>query len=244
MISKLKSFPYKKWFYTALFGFVILSFVSVITLRFVPVIATPLMFSRSVDQLSDKERDFRWEKEWVSLDKISRNAVRAVLASEDQNFLEHNGFDFIAIEKAMAHNKVSKKKIGASTITQQTAKNVFLWQGRTWIRKGLEAYFTVLIELFWSKDRILETYLNVIEFGDGIYGIEAAAQHYYGKSAADLNKNEAAMLAAILPNPLKYNAFQPSTYLQKRQKRIMRQMYAVQYPVAVDQLSVNEDPAE
>lgn len=228
----------------ALFGFVILSFISVITLRFVPVVATPLMFSRSAEQLSDRERDFRWEKEWMSLDKISKNAVRAVLASEDQNFLEHNGFDFIAIEKAMEHNKVSKKKIGASTITQQTAKNVFLWQGRTWIRKGLEAYFTVLIELFWPKDRILETYLNVIEFGDGIYGIEAAAQHYYGKSAAVLNKNEAAMLAAILPNPLKYNALQPSRYLQKRQKRIMRQMYAIQYPAAGDQISVNEDPAE
>ena len=130
----------------------------------------------------------------------------------------------------MAHNKVSKKKIGASTITQQTAKNVFLWPGRNWIRKGMEAYFTVLIELFWSKDRILETYLNVIEFGDGIYGIEAASQHYYHKSASSLTRSESAMLAAILPNPLKYNPNNPSKYLRKRQARINRQMYTIQYP--------------
>lgn len=240
MINKLKNIPYKKWFYTAIFSFVILSFVSVIALRFIPAVATPLMFTRSCEQLSDKTRDFRCEKEWVALDKISKNAVIAVLSSEDQNFSEHNGFDFEAIEKAMAHNKVSKKKIGASTITQQTAKNVFLWQGRNWIRKGMEAYFTVLIELFWSKDRIIEMYLNVVEFGDGIYGIEAASKHYYDKSAADLNKSEAAMLAAILPNPLKYNPFNPTKYLQKRQKRIMRQMYAVQYPLAPTEISVNE----
>ena len=240
MINKLKNIPYKKWFYTAIFSFVILSFVSVITLRFIPAVATPLMLTRSCEQLNDRDRDFRCEKDWVSLDKISKNAVIAVVSSEDQNFAEHNGFDFEAIEKAMNHNKVSKKKIGASTISQQTAKNVFLWQGRNWIRKGLEAYFTVLIELFWSKDRIIEMYLNVVEFGDGIYGIEAASQHYYGKSCTDLNRSEAAMLAAILPNPLKYNPVNPTKYLQKRQKRIMREMYAVQYPAAPATISISE----
>ncbi len=239
MIQKIKNINFKKWLYTAIFSFVILSFVSVIALRFVPAIATPLMFIRSGEQLSDKSRDFRWEKDWVSMDKISKNAIIAVVSSEDQNFSEHNGFDFEAIEKAMAHNKVSKKKIGASTISQQTAKNVFLWQGRNWIRKGLEAYFTLLIELFWSKDRILEMYLNVVEFGDGIYGIEAAAQHYYGKSAADLNKSEAAMLAAILPNPLKYSPTNPTKYLKARQKRIIREMYAVTYPAIGSDVSVN-----
>lgn len=240
MIEKIKHLPVKKWVYTAVFTFVGLSFVSVIALRFVPVWITPLMVIRSVEQLGDKERDFRVEKDWVSMDKISKNAVIAVLASEDQNFFEHNGFDFKAIEKAMEHNKVSKKKIGASTITQQTAKNVFLWPGRTWLRKGMEAYFTVLIELFWSKDRILETYLNVIEFGDGIYGIEAASRHYYHKSASELNKSEAAMLAAILPNPLKYNPIAPSTYLKKRQKRINRQMYTIQYPATDGQYTISE----
>ena len=239
MIQKIKNINFKKWLYTAIFSFVILSFVSVIALRFVPAIATPLMFIRSGEQLSDKSRDFRWEKDWVSMDKISKNAIIAVVSSEDQNFCEHNGFDFDAIEKAMAHNKVSKKKIGASTISQQTAKKVFLWQSRTWVRKGLEAYFTLLIELFWSKDRILEMYLNVVEFGDGIYGIEAAAQHYYGKSAADLNKSEAAMLAAILPNPLKYNPTNPTKYLKSRQKRIIREMYAVTYPAIESDVSVN-----
>ena len=239
MIKKLKSLPYKKWLYTTIFSFVILSFVSVIALRFVPAVATPLMFIRSAQQLNDKQRDFRWEKDWVSLDKISKNAVVAVLTSEDQNFCEHNGFDFEAIEKAMAHNKVSKKKIGASTISQQTAKNVFLWQGRNWLRKGMEAYFTVLIEIMWPKDRIIEMYLNVVEFGDGIYGIEAASQHFYGKHASELNKSEAAMLAAILPNPIKYSPVQPSKYLKNRQKRILRQMYAVQYPVAPQELSSN-----
>ena len=230
MIEKIKQLPIKKWAYTAVFTFVILSFVSVILLRFVSVWATPLMVIRGVEQLGDRDRDFKVEKDWVSMDKISKNAVIAVLASEDQNFFEHKGFDFDAIEKAMAHNKFSKKKIGASTITQQTAKNVFLWPGRNWIRKGMEAYFTVLIELFWSKDRILETYLNVIEFGDGIYGIEAASQHYYHKSASSLTRSESAMLAAILPNPLKYNPNNPSKYLRKRQARINRQMYTIQYP--------------
>ncbi len=239
MIKKLINIPYKKWLYTTIFSFVILSFVSVIALRYVPALATPLMFIRSAEQLNDKQRDFRWQKDWVSLDKISKNAVIAVLTSEDQNFSTHNGFDFEAIEKALAHNKVSKKKIGASTISQQTAKNVFLWQGRNWLRKGMEAYFTLLIEMMWPKDRIIEMYLNVVEFGDGIYGIEAASQHFYGKNASDLNKNEAAMLAAILPNPIKYSPVQPSKYLKNRQKRILTQMYAVQYPVAPFELSSN-----
>ena len=229
LIGKVRRIHYKRWVYTIVFTFLGLRLVSVVTLRFIPVPVTPLMVIRSVEQLKDKERDFRWEKDWVSLDHISKNAVKAVLASEDQAFFDHNGFDFVAIEKAIAHNKVSTKKIGASTISQQTAKNVFLWQGRNWVRKGLEAYFTVLIELVWPKERILEAYLNVIEFGDGIYGIEAASKHYFHKSASELNKKEAAMLAAVLPNPLKYKVNAPSDYLSKRCRRIMNQMNTIDY---------------
>lgn len=238
LIGKIKRVPYKRWIYTSLFAFLGLSFVSVVALRFIPVAMTPLMVIRSVEQLNDKERDFRWEKDWVSMDHISKNVVKAVLASEDQAFFDHNGFDFVAIEKAMAHNKVSNKKIGASTISQQTAKNVFLWQGRNWVRKGLEAYFTVLIELVWPKERILETYLNVIEFGDGIYGVEAASRHYFHKSASEINKNEAAMLAAVLPNPLKYKVNAPSAYLSKRCRRIMTQMNNIDYPQIQAQYSL------
>ncbi len=238
LIGKIKRVPYKRWIYTSLFAFLGLSFVSVVALRFIPVAMTPLMVIRSVEQLNDKERDFRWEKDWVSMDHISKNVVKAVLASEDQAFFDHNGFDFVAIEKAIAHNKVSNKKIGASTISQQTAKNVFLWQGRNWVRKGLEAYFTVLIELVWPKERILETYLNVIEFGDGIYGVEAASRHYFHKSASEINKNEAAMLAAVLPNPLKYKVNAPSAYLSKRCRRIMAQMNNIDYPQIQAQYSL------
>ena len=146
------------------------------------------------------------------------------MASEDQLFLKHNGFDTEAIKKAYENNKKRKRKLGGSTITQQTAKNVFLWHGRNYIRKGLEAYFTVLIELFWSKQRIMEVYLNSIEMGNGIYGAEAVAQHHFGKSAANLSRSECALIAATLPNPLKRDSQHPTRYLLKRQKQIERQM--------------------
>lgn len=187
----------------SILGFFIFSILITIAYRFINPPITILMVRRSIEQSFSDKRDFRLKKDWVDLDEISPNMVRAVVSTEDNLFYRHNGFDWKAIERAIDHNKVSKRKRGASTISQQTAKNVFLWPGRDWVRKGLETYYTVLIEFFWSKDRIMEVYLNVIEFGDGIYGIEAASKHYYGKSAKRLNYTEAKKLARLLPSPIK-----------------------------------------
>ena len=165
----------------------------------------------------------RLSHHWVSLDKISDHLPVAVIASEDANFMTHHGFDYKAIEHAAERNRKhpEKRRLGASTISQQTAKNVFLWPGRSWTRKGFEVYFTALIELLWSKQRIMEVYLNSIETGDGIYGIEAVAQLHFGKSAKDLSKREAALIAATLPNPRKRNSAQPTPYLIKRRGQII-----------------------
>lgn|SRR5690554_2472766 len=187
----------------SILGFFIFSILITIAYRFINPPLTILMVRRSIEQSFSDKRDFRFKKDWVDLDEISPNMVRAVVSTEDNLFYRHNGFDWKAIERAIDHNKVSKRKRGASTISQQTAKNVFLWPGRDWVRKGLETYYTVLIEFFWSKDRIMEVYLNVIEFGDGIYGIESASKHYYGKSAKRLNYTEAKKLARLLPSPIK-----------------------------------------
>lgn len=168
-------------------------------------------------------------KEWVSLKNISESAQRAVIAKEDQDFEEHLGFDLTEIEEAMEHNKTHKNKRGASTITQQVAKNVFLWQGRTWFRKGLEVYCTLIVELFWSKKRILEVYLNIAEMGEGIFGIEAAAQKYFGKPAAKLNNEESALIAACLSNPIIFRVNTPSATVLKKQRWIMRQMKNVEW---------------
>ncbi len=162
--------------------------------------------------------------DWEPIENISINIQKAVIASEDSNFMNHSGFDFEAIEKAMKNNDEGKKIKGGSTISQQTAKNVFLWQDRTYLRKGLEAYFTVLIELIWSKERIMEVYLNSIEMGNGVYGVQAASQHWYSKNAADLSKREAAGIAAILPNPRKFKASNSSAYINRRKDRIVRHM--------------------
>ena len=205
--------------------FFILSISSTIFFRFIPVPLTPLMLIRCVEQMFDEKRNVKLKKNWISSDEISPNLKLAVICSEDQNFFIHHGFDFDAIEKAIEHNENHKRKRGASTISQQTAKNVFLYDGRNWIRKGLEVYFTALIELFWSKDRILEMYLNVIEFGDGIYGAEAAAQEIFHTPARKLSREQSALLAAILPNPIKYSAKNPSAYTRKRQQWILGQMY-------------------
>ncbi len=178
---------------------------------------------RCAEQLKNGQ-ELRLHHDWEPLDNISPHLPVAVMASEDQLFLKHNGFDTEAIKKAYENNKKRKRKLGGSTITQQTAKNVFLWHGRNYIRKGLEAYFTVLIELFWSKQRIMEVYLNSIEMGNGIYGAEAVAQHHFGKSAANLSRSECALIAATLPNPLKRDSQHPTRYLLKRQKQIERQM--------------------
>lgn len=225
MWKKLRRFLAKAilWF----FGLTILS---VIVFRFVPVPFTILMVQRCVEQkIAGEEMTLR--KDWVSLDKISNKLQLAVVTSEDQNFLWHHGFDFEAIEKAMKYNEKQKKRKrskmrGASTISQQTAKNAFLFPARSFVRKGLEVYFTTLIEIFWSKQRIMEVYLNVIEMGDGIYGAEAAAQYYFHKPASKLTAPEAALIAAVLPNPRKYNAGKPSGYVLRRQGFILGQMAA------------------
>lgn len=212
-----------KWIFKAIIGFMALSIFSVIVFRWVPVPFTPLMLIRNVEQWSKGEKA-PFEHDWVSIDKISQNLAKAVIVSEDQKFMEHFGFDVEAIEKAYEKNKKGKRVKGASTITQQTAKNVFLWPQRTYVRKGFEVYFTFLIEIFWSKERILEVYLNSIEMGKGVYGAEAAAQHWFRKPAANLNSYEAASIAAILPNPRKYRATRSSGYIENRKSWILRQM--------------------
>ena len=163
---------------------------------------------------------------WVSLDEISPSLPTAVMASEDARFLEHHGFDYKAIEHAAMRNMKhpEKRKLGASTISQQTAKNVFLWPGRSWVRKGFEVYFTVLIELMWSKERIMEVYLNSIEMGDGIYGADAVAEYHFNTTADKLTKGQCALIAASLPNPRRFNSAKPSGYMLKRQSRILREM--------------------
>lgn len=161
---------------------------------------------------------------WRGLNDISPDLVDAVIAAEDARFCEHDGFDFEAIEDAMEDNARGRRVRGGSTISQQTAKNVFLWPGRSWIRKGLEAGYTVLIETFWSKRRIMEVYLNVAEMGPGVYGAEAAARHWFGKSASDLSRTEAARLAAILPNPREYRAADPGPYVRRRARAIQGNM--------------------
>lgn len=204
-------------------GLFLFSILMVIVYRFVPVPVTILQLSRCVEQFSE-DKPLVLYKDWEPLENISNKLQLAVVCAEDQKFLNHYGFDVEAIEKAIEHNSKGKKVRGASTISQQTAKNVFLWEGRTWVRKGLEVYFTALIELFWSKERIMEVYLNVIEMGDGIYGAEMASQVYFKKSASKLSSAEAALLASILPSPRKYSAVNPSAYVRGRQSWTMGQM--------------------
>jgi monofunctional biosynthetic peptidoglycan transglycosylase len=212
-------------------GWVIFVLVStsifwVMLYKFVNPPITSLMIIRAFDHDSSKDK-FQYHHNWVKLGKISPNVIWAVVAAEDNNFTKHFGVDWDAIRKARQINKYSKIKHGASTITQQTAKNVFLFPSRTYFRKGLELYFTWLMEIFWDKQRIMEVYLNVVEMGRGIYGIEAASRFYYHKHASELTPSESAMLAAILPNPLKRNPARPSNYLINRQKNILSIMYKI-----------------
>lgn len=183
--------------------FIVLSIIFTFVLKKIPVQRSPLMYIRCAQQRAEG-KPMVLKHTWVKFEDISQNLVLAVMLAEDPKFPKHGGFDFEAIEKAMEHNKKSAKKIGASTISQQTAKNVYTWPGRDWIRKGFEAYFTVMIEFTWSKKRIIEVYLNTIEMGDGIYGAEAAAQHYFNKPAKELTIDEAARIATVLPNPRLY----------------------------------------
>lgn len=191
--------------------------------RFVPPPVTPLMLIRKFETRKDNKKT-SIDKDWTKLEDISPYLITAVIASEDNNFREHFGFDFDAIRKVSEYNKKGKRIKGASTISQQTAKNVFLWPARSWLRKGMEAYFTVLIEVFWSKKRIIEVYLNVIEMGDGIYGAEAASRHYFEKPAKKLNPGEAALIAAVLPNPRKWNPANPTPYISKKANWILNRI--------------------
>jgi monofunctional biosynthetic peptidoglycan transglycosylase len=224
MLKKILQFAKKLalWF----FG---ISIFLVIVFKWVPVPFTPLMITRAIENKMDG-KEMVCSHDWVPLSEISVNMQKAVIASEDGTFLSHNGFDFKAMQKAFKNNNRGRKLKGGSTISQQTAKNIFLWQGRSYIRKGLEAYFTLLIEVIWGKERIMEVYLNSIEMGDGVYGAEAAAQHWYGTSAAKLTKNQAAGIAAILPNPRKYKATNSSSYIENRKGKIVRIMRHIAKP--------------
>ncbi|TWP31131.1 monofunctional biosynthetic peptidoglycan transglycosylase [Apibacter muscae] len=205
-----------KWVKRIIIGFFVSSIIVVIVYKWIPVPFTELMIERYIFNASSIK------KKWVPIEKISNTIQLAVVSSEDQNFIKHNGFDFEEIKKIL--EKEGEPKRGGSTISQQTAKNVFLWNGRNFIRKGLEAYFTCLIEFIWGKERIMEVYLNVAEFGDGVYGVEEASQKYFHKSAKNLTKPEAATLAALLPNPRRYGKNINGNYVQKRKKWILRQM--------------------
>lgn len=203
----------KKLFHTI----AIISIFSIIWGRFFNPIIT-------ITQIEGLVKYQKLDRDYISFDEMGKNVKKAVIASEDQNFYRHNGFDFQAIQKAFADNQKGKKLKGGSTISQQTAKNVFLWNGRSYVRKGLEAIFTFIIEKVWSKDIILERYLNSIEMGQGVFGVEAASHYYFGKSSADLTKSEAAWIAVCLPNPKKYDPKNPSSYLSRKHSWVMRQM--------------------
>ncbi len=214
-----------RWLGFAVLAFLTVSIFAALLFRFVPPPLTPLMAIRCGQQLASGA-PMRLDKSWRPLESISPRLAEAVIASEDQRFFDHHGFDWGAIGSAFARNGNAggKRKLGASTISQQTAKNLFLWPDRSWLRKGLEAYFTVLLETCWSKRRILEMYLNIIETGDGTYGAEAAAGRYFQVTAAELSPEQAALLAAVLPNPRVWSPARPTAYLARRQAWILRQM--------------------
>jgi monofunctional biosynthetic peptidoglycan transglycosylase len=194
------------------------------------------MIIRGVEQIFHDSRDFRLQAEWTSLTEMSPWFVRAAIASEDQNFEKHRGFDWEAIEKAREFNKRSegKRVRGASTISQQLAKNLFLWPARSWFRKGLEVWFTFLIELLWSKERIIEVYLNVIEMGDGIYGVGAASDFYFSKSAQSVSKDQAVSIIACLPSPLRWSPIKPGKFVRWKKAWIVRQMNNLPNPTFLD----------
>ena len=222
MFKKIVSF-----FRWVLIFFFASSIGAVVAYKYLPVPFSPLMLIRLVQQVSHGEK-LKLKHDWVPLEEISPYLPLAVWASEDQKFFAHSGFDLDEIKNARKEAEMGKRRRGASTISQQTAKNVFLWPRSSWIRKGFEAYFTVLIEVIWDKHRIMEVYLNTIEMGDGIYGAEAVAREHFGCAAKDLNKSQCALIAASLPNPLKFNSGKPSSYMYRRQTWILRQMRNLQ----------------
>ena len=199
------------------------SILQVLVLRFVDPPFSTVMVGRQLQAWGSGDWDYRLHYQWCDLDEMAPSLPISLVAAEDQQFPHHRGFDLAAIRKARSHNADGGRLRGASTISQQVAKNLFLWQGRSWLRKGLEAWYTVLIETLWPKSRILEVYANIAEFGDGVYGVQAASRQFWGKDAARLGPNESARLAAVLPSPRRYNARQPGPYVQRRAAWIQRQ---------------------
>lgn len=212
------------------------SVLAVVSLRWINPPYSAFMAEAQTAAWTSRDRNYVFQHSWVDLNRISPNLPLAVVAAEDQKFPEHWGFDVVAIEKAYALNQHNHKVRGASTISQQVAKNIFLWSGRSYFRKGLEAYFTVLIETLWPKRRILEVYLNIAEFGVGTYGAEAAAQRFFHKPASRLTRADAAALAAVLPSPEHYSASAPSRYVQQRRDWILGQMQALGGPEMLDEI--------
>ncbi|MCD7936618.1 MAG: monofunctional biosynthetic peptidoglycan transglycosylase [Tannerellaceae bacterium] len=212
-----------KWIRNLILFFLVSSTGAVVLYKYVPVYITPLMVIRLAEQKKAGQPS-RMEHTWIPLSQISPSLPQAVVASEDNLFPDHNGFDKEQIRKAREEAKKGIRVRGASTITQQTAKNVFLWPGKSYVRKGLEAWFTLLIEWIWGKERIMEVYLNSIEMGEGIYGAQAVAQLHFNKESRELTDREAALIAATLPNPIRYNSAKPSPYILKRQGQILSLM--------------------
>jgi monofunctional biosynthetic peptidoglycan transglycosylase len=219
-----------KWIVLAILGCVVLSALVVLSLRWIDPPTSAFMLETRLRAMSEGDRTYRTDYEWVNLERISPHAAIAVIASEDQQFPFHAGFDLNSIRESVRASERGKKLRGASTISQQVAKNLFLWNGRNFVRKGVEAWMTVLIELTWPKERILEVYLNIVELGKGIYGMEAAARRFYHKPAARLTSSEAAVLAAVLPNPVRMHADRPSAYVLERRDWILGQMRALGGP--------------
>jgi monofunctional glycosyltransferase len=216
-----------KWIVLAVLACVALSALLVLILRWVDPPTSAYMLETRMHAMSEGDRTYRTDYEWVSLEHISPHAAIAVIASEDQQFPFHAGFDLNSIRESVRASEKGKKLRGASTISQQVAKNLFLWNGRSFVRKGIEAWMTVLIEIMWPKERILEVYLNIVELGRGIFGVEAAAHRYFHKPAARLSSSEAAVLAAVLPNPIRMHADRPSVYVLSRRDWILGQMRAL-----------------
>ncbi|MBR1627090.1 MAG: monofunctional biosynthetic peptidoglycan transglycosylase [Bacteroidales bacterium] len=229
-----KKFSFKKifkYFGIAVFVYFLWTILITFAYKWINPPITILMIQRCMEQAFSSDREVRLQKTWVKYEDISENMIVAVIAAEDQNFPNHKGFDFKAIGNATKINKQrGKKAFGGSTISQQTAKNAFLFVQKSYIRKGLEAWHTVLMETFWSKRRIMEVYLNIIEFGDGIYGVEAASQHYFHHSAKHLSKREAALLTSVLPSPLKRDPSKPTPYLNRRSAKIQSFMRIIGKP--------------
>ncbi|QOY63385.1 monofunctional biosynthetic peptidoglycan transglycosylase [Lysobacter sp. H21R4] len=224
-----------RWVVAVPLVLLVASIVQVGTLRFVDPPTSAFMVARQVSAWTRGESDFRLAYQWRDRGQISSNLPLAVVASEDQRFADHHGFDLEAIRKARERHEEGGRLRGASTISQQTAKNLFLWSGRSWARKGLEVWYTALVELMWPKSRIIEVYVNVAEFGDGVYGAQAAAQRYFGKDASQLTAAESARLAAVLPSPKRYSVERPGPYVQRRTMQIQRQMRQIGGPSYLEQ---------